>query len=155
MQFTTIVCPIDFSDISAHAIGYARSLAEQYKATVHLLHVVDEAYQYWAAVGPNSVPIGPPPEELVQAAREGMVNFVDKHFPSSGGKPVTHVELGRPFVEIVRYARKVNADLIVIGTHGRSGLSHVLLGSVTEKVVRKASCPVLTVRPPDVTFELP
>ena len=68
---------------------------------------------------------------------------------------MTHVELGRPYVEIVRYARKVSADLIVIGTHGRSGLSHVLLGSVTEKVVRKASCPVLTVRPPDMTFELP
>ena len=62
---------------------------------------------------------------------------------------------GPPFVEIVRYAKEEKFDLIVIGTHGRSGLAHMLLGSVAEKVVRKASCPVLTVRPEDHTFEMP
>jgi len=153
MTLRIIVCPIDFSDVSAYAVDFARDLARPFGASLHLLHIVDEAYQYWMAVGPNSVPIGPPPEELVQAAREGMVNFVNKHFPAGEERPVTHVELGRPFLEIIGYALKVSADLILIGTHGRSGLSHVLLGSVTEKVVRKAECPVLTIRPPGTQFQ--
>jgi nucleotide-binding universal stress UspA family protein len=62
---------------------------------------------------------------------------------------------GRTFVEIIQYARRVGADLIVMGTHGRSALKQMLLGSVAEKVVRKAPCPVLTVRHPDLVFELP
>jgi nucleotide-binding universal stress UspA family protein len=65
------------------------------------------------------------------------------------------IEMGIPFVEIVRHARKKNIDLIVIGTHGRTGLDHMLLGSVAEKVVRKAPCPVLTVRPEGHQFVMP
>ncbi len=153
--FRLILCPVDFSELSAHALQYAASLANKYGASLHVLHVVDEAFQYWMAMGPNSVPVGPPPEELLTAAKEGMVRFIEAQPPCVDGKAVTQVVLGRPFVEIIRYAREAKADLIVLGTHGRSGLSHMLLGSVTEKVVRKATCPVLTIRHPDQTFEMP
>ncbi len=62
---------------------------------------------------------------------------------------------GRPFLELIRYARREQMDLIVMGTHGRAGLSHVLMGSVAEKVVRKSPCPVLTIRHPDQRFQMP
>ena len=62
---------------------------------------------------------------------------------------------GRPFVEIIRYAREKKIDIIVVGTHGHSGLTHILMGSVAEKVVRKSPCPVLTIRHPDHEFEMP
>lgn len=150
-----ILCPTDFSELSVCAIEYARSFAEAYSARLHLLHVVDEAYQYWMAMGPNSIPIGPPPDELIAAGQEGMKKFVAAHLPTPPTELVADVRLGRPFLEIIRYARETPADLIILGTHGRSGLSHVLLGSVTEKVVRKAPCPVLTVRHPTHTFEMP
>ena len=65
------------------------------------------------------------------------------------------VLMGHPFVEIIRYAREQDVDCIVLGTHGRSGLSHLLLGSVAERVVRKAPCPVLTVRHPEHEFVMP
>ena len=65
------------------------------------------------------------------------------------------VRQGPPFLEIVRYAQEANIDLIVLGTHGRGGLAHMLLGSVAEKVVRKAPCPVLTVRHPEHEFVAP
>ena len=68
---------------------------------------------------------------------------------------VRELRKGSPFLEIVRYAKDKNIDLIVLGTHGRSGLSHVLLGSVAERVVRKAPCPVLTVRHPEHEFVMP
>jgi nucleotide-binding universal stress UspA family protein len=62
---------------------------------------------------------------------------------------------GPPFVEIVRYAREAQATMIVMSTHGRSGLTHMLMGSTTEAVVRKASCPVLSIRNPEMRFEMP
>ena len=163
IQLQNILCPTDFSDLSAHALSFARSFAETYRAKLHLLHVVDEAYQYWTVMGTNGVPLGPPPDEMLAAARTGMSKFVATHFAAAAlatgaaAPPdvVTEVRLGRPFLEIIRHAREISADLIVLGTHGRSGLSHVLLGSVTEKVVRKSPCPVLTVRHPDHGFTMP
>jgi len=150
-----ILCPTDFSELSAYALEYARSLAETYGAKLHLLHVVDEAYQYWMGMSPEGIAIGPPPEEILAASRNSMTRFVESQWGVAPDYLYTEVRLGRPFVDIIRYARDIGADLIVLGTHGRSGLSHVLLGSVTEKVVRKSPCPVLTVRPPSQSFEIP
>ena len=100
----------------------------------------------------------PPPgdyiEELKIIAEEAM-----KKLPASPSAAVEDVvratRQGPPFLEILRYAKEVNADLIVMGTHGRSGLVHMLIGSVAEKVVRKAPCPVLTVRPDQHEFVMP
>jgi nucleotide-binding universal stress UspA family protein len=150
-----ILCPTDFSDLSLYALGYARSFAERNDATLHCLHVVDDAYQYMVSMGPDTVPIGPPTEDLIGAAEVQMKEFVDRHLVGVGFPVVTSVVSGRPFLEIIGYARDNDVDMIVIGTHGRSGLKHVLLGSVAEKVVRKAPCPVLSIRHPEQKFVMP
>lgn len=149
-----ILFPTDFSEFSLHALKYAQSFAEAYKAQLHIIHVVDEASLYWMAMGPNSLPIGPCTEELLEVARKEMSEFVGQHLADA--KDVqSEVVLGRPFSEIIRYARESNIELIVLCTHGRSGLQHALLGSVTEKVVRKSPCPVLTIRHPEHDFVMP
>lgn len=150
-----ILCPTDFSELSAHATQYAASLAEQYHAELHVLHVVDEAYQYWTAMGPESMPIGPSAEQILESARLQMDRWRQERFADVKVDLICDVLVGRPFVEISHYARDKQIDLIVLGTHGRSGLTHMLLGSVTEKVVRKAPCPVLTVRDPSQPVVLP
>jgi nucleotide-binding universal stress UspA family protein len=155
IKLERILFPSDFSELSLHALAYARSFAEAYRAELHVIHVVDEAYQYWMALGPNSLPVGPTPEELVAASREEIEKFVKEHLGESAARTKTAVLLGRPFMEIIRYARQNAIDLIVLGTHGRSGLKYALLGSVAEKVVRKSPCPVLTIRHPEHDFIMP
>lgn len=155
IKIQRILFPSDFSELSLHALGYARSFAELHKAELHVIHVVDQASMYWMAMGPNSLPVGPAPEELIGVAQQELKRFVEQHLAGVGVPLVTEVMLGRPFMEIIRYAREKNIDLIVIGTHGRSGLKHVLLGSVAEKVVRKSPCPVLTIRDPQHEFVMP
>lgn len=155
IQLRRILLPTDFSAVSLHAVGYARSFAESYNAELHLLHVVDEAYAYWMVMGPNSLPAGPPPEDLVEASTKELTRFAAEQFPAAKFPLVAHVALGRPFLEIINYAKEKEIDLIVLCTHGRSGLKHALLGSVTERVVRKAPCPVLTIRHPEHEFVMP
>ena len=155
IRMQRILSPTDFSDLAVHSTEYACAFAEKFGAEIHVVHVVDEAYQYWMAMGPNSLPVGPTPEELLGGAKEQMQRWQKERFAGLARQPVTDVMVGRPFLEIIRYARESQVDLIVMGTHGRSGLTHVLLGSVTEKVVRKAPCPVLTVRAPGHKFEMP
>ncbi len=145
-KFQRILFPSDFSDLSLHALDYARSLAETYGAELHIVHVVDEAYQYWMALGPNSLPVGPSPEEMVTASTQEIGKFIQEHLSGTSLQVRSKVLVGRPFMEIIRYAEEHSIDLIVIGTHGRGGLKHVLLGSVAERVVRKSPCPVLTIR---------
>ena len=91
-----------------------------------------------------------------QAAESAIENLPDQEWLGEGaGEVVRSVIQGTPFVEIVRYAKSEGIDLIVVGSHGRTGLSHMLLGSVAERVVRKAPCPVLTVRPGQHDFVMP
>ena len=155
IKLRNILFPTDFSDLSKHALIYVRSFAESYKADVHVLHVVDEAYQYWMAHGPEMMPVGPPPEDVVEACKKEMTRFVGDHL--YGWQCTVHqsVALGRPYLEIIRYAREKKIDLIILGTHGRSGLKHALLGSVAERIVRKSPCPVLTIRDPEHEFVMP
>jgi universal stress protein A len=155
IRIDRILCPTDFSELADHATDYACALADAFKAELHVLHVVDESYQYWMAMGPNSLPLGPTPEEIRVGAEEQMERCKRERFSNAQSPLVATVRVGRPFLEIIRYARDQQIGLIVMGTHGRSGLTHVLLGSVTEKVVRKAPCPVLTVRAPGHKFEMP
>jgi len=150
-----VLFPSDFSELSLHGLKYARGFAEMYGTPLHVIHVVDEAAQYWMAMGPNSLPVGPTCEELVDISKKELEKFVAEHLADLKVPLVTSVLAGRPFMEIIRYAREKDIGLLVIGTHGRSGLTHVLLGSVAEKVVRKAPCPVLTIRHPDHEFEMP
>jgi nucleotide-binding universal stress UspA family protein len=155
IQFSRILYPTDFSELAQAAFDYALTMAEAFGAELHCLHVVDDVYQYWSAMGPESVPIGPPPEELFQLGKTRMDSFAQEHLKGLRCSVVTQVAMGRPFAEIISYARERDIDLIVMGTHGRGAIAHMLLGSCTEKVVRKAPCPVLTVRAKDQQFEMP
>ena len=155
IKISRILFPTDYSELALAALPHAVGLSQAFSAELHCLHVVDDAYQYWSALGPESIPFGPPPEELLKLSQKRMADFVVSHLSGLGSIPVTSVSVGRPFSEIIAYAREHDIDIIVIGTHGRGAIAHMLLGSTTEKVVRKAPCPVLTVRAEGQEFEMP
>lgn len=154
MEIKKILYPTDFSEHSQCAIPMVKKLAEQFSAELHCLHVVDKAYQYWLGAGEASVPVVMPIEDVTESAQEQLDRFTTEHLGEVSGVVKT-VLTGRPFVEIIKYARDSEIDLIVIATHGHGALASVLLGNVTEKVVRKSPCPVLTVRHPEHKFEIP
>lgn len=149
-----ILLATDFSDASTAAAAYARLLADAFSASIHVLHVLEDlAAHAWT----TEVYVAALPgvhEEMERQARERL----EAVFPPGEReryRVTTVLRTGSPFVEIVRYARDENMDLIVLGTHGRGPIAHMLLGSVAERVVRKAHCPVLTVRPERHAFEMP
>ena len=142
----TILVPTDFSDASAAALEFARALAEAFASTLHLLHVVQDPYvQPWAAEA-FGVSLAGVLERWEQDALGQLRTLVPAG--EQQARPVqATTRVGHPFVEILNYAAEQHVDLIVMGTHGRGPVAHMLLGSVTERVIRKAPCPVLTVRP--------
>jgi nucleotide-binding universal stress UspA family protein len=144
-----ILVPTDFSDCSDAALKYGRALCQAFDAKLHLLHVIQDPYtQPWAAEA-FPAPLGEMLEQWQEQARQRLATLLPE--ADRAGATIATV-VGSPFYEIVRYATEQQIDLIVLGTHGRGPLSHMLLGSVTEKVVRKAPCPVLTVRHPQHEF---
>ena len=153
--FNRILFPTDFSSLALGALAHAHELVSAFDAELHCLHVVDEAFQYWSAMGPESIPVGPPPDDLLDLAKTRMEQFRGEHLSGLAHEPTTSVTMGRPFAEIIGYAREHDIKLIVMGTHGRGAIAQMLLGSTTEKVVRKAPCAVLTVRAEDHQFEMP
>lgn len=146
--------PTDFSDYSANAAAYATSFADKLGTELHLLHVLQDLVAMVPEPGLTFPPPGDYMRELQKSAEQALALLPDPA-PSDAGKIVRVTRQRPPFVEIIRYAKENEIDLIIMGTHGRSGLAHVLLGSVAERVVRKAHCPVLTVRPSDHQFQMP
>ncbi len=143
-MFAKILLPSDFSDCSSEAARVARRLAEHFGSRLVVLHVLDEP----AALDPmfrGEVPLEMLRERMEEYARDAMGRFQDEHFHGYAAVE-TRVASGVPYREIIRAARETAADLIVIGTHGRTGVEHVIFGSTAEKVVRMAPCPVLSVR---------
>lgn len=138
-----IVFPTDFSELSVAALPWVRRMAEQLGAEVHCLYVVEEPHIY-ATLDMGPIPI-PSVEELSRGAEKRMANFAQQYLKDVP-QVQTRVLVGRPAEEIVAYAKKHGAALIVMTTHGYSGVKHVLLGSTTEAVLRHASCPVLSIR---------
>lgn len=139
-----ILVTTDFSDYSAAALDHALSLAEIHDAKVHLLHVVEERTglsRHKGAAGSDSTPKS---GEALAARR--MSRFVFEHIDEYT-TVLESIRSGIPHVEFIRYAKEHAIDLIVIATHGRTGLSHVVVGSVAERVVRYSPVPVLTVKP--------
>jgi nucleotide-binding universal stress UspA family protein len=150
-----ILLPTDFSQPAAEAAAYACAFAEQFGSELHLLHVI----RYLPAELPDfamgfSFAGLPSIEELEEAAISELAKVLKPEW-QKGRAAVLATKQGPPFVEIIRYAQSHQIDMIVMGTHGRSALPHALLGSVAEKVVRKAPCPVLTVRPKSHKFVMP
>ena len=151
--FKKILCPLDFSKHSNRALDIACELARDNQATLTIMH----AYV---------IPSYPLPEGYVLASSETVAEILSKTQQAmnearakavANGVPNVEIVMseGAPFSEIVRAAREHGSDLIVIATHGRTGLKHALLGSVTEKVVRKAPCAVLTIRDAEQEFVRP
>jgi nucleotide-binding universal stress UspA family protein len=146
IRIKKILYPTDYSELSLVALRYAREFAEQFSAQLYCLHVLDETQQYWAALGPEATPIAPPMDDILATAESQMNTFHDEHLVGLKFAPVTRVAIGNPCAEIITYAKETTCDLLVLATHGRGGVMHALMGSTAEKVVRKAPCPVLTVR---------
>lgn len=154
IRLDRILVPTDFSEFSKPALAYACGLAEQFGSELHLLHVLQDLVAMVPEPGLAFPPPGDYLQELKATAERTLLTMPDAEW-AVGKTVVRETRLGTPFLEIIRYSKENDIDLIVLGTHGRTGLTHVLLGSVAEKVVRKAPCPVLTVRPADHEFQMP
>ena len=144
--FNHILCPIDFSDASAHAIDHAVAIARWYDGRITAVHVLDR----WFGYEPPILFAEPGGLKALPATREAVALMLDSCLQPAARAQVsydTRIEQGATADCLLECARGISADLIVIGTHGRSGFERFLLGSVTEKVLRKANCPVLTVPP--------
>lgn len=154
VDFKRILLATDLSPNAGAATKYAATLVTKFDAELHLLYVFEE---YTGSTWAPGVPL-PPPKSLIeqhkQHVAESLVKLMDA--PWRDQHPIVRATReGYPFVEIIRYAKDQAIDLIVMGTHGRTGLTHLLLGSVADNVVRKSPCPVLTVRPAGHQFVMP
>ena len=141
---TTIMCPLDFSEPCRVALDHAESLARTLGAELILAHVVVPA-MYPVAFG--AVPLGAVTlEEEARAAAETSLAEDVKRLGEEGVNCRGLVEVGTPAYRLVEMVRENGVDLVIMGTHGATGLGHVLLGSTAERVVRHCPCPVLTVK---------
>lgn len=154
IKIDKILFPTDFSDHSDHAFKYALSFAKEYGAELVMLHVVEDV-QYLANAYMFDVPMMPSFADMEGSRSKEMDELIKREVADSTIKIEKSIRHGRPFVEIIQAAREVDADLIVIATHGRGGFEHLLFGSTAEKVVRKAPCPVLSIRMPGTGFKMP
>jgi nucleotide-binding universal stress UspA family protein len=144
IQIKRILVPVDFSAQSLKALHYALSFADQYGAELIVLNVVEPAV-YPSELGYIPSEIEALHENVMKNAKERLRELVSKRLPTD--RPTEQqVRVGAPFLEIAAAAKEMEADLIVIATHGYTGLRHVFLGSTAERVLRHAPCPVLTVR---------
>jgi len=147
VQFKKILCPFDFSENAQEALQYAIHLIlKDEDAILYLTHVVDSrVYDYGGPIYGQEPSVSM--VVLDQSTKEQLEKKLLDHVPEGIQNRVeTIILFGVPFLEIIMTAKDKNVDLIVIGTHGRTGIAHMLIGSVAEKVVRKAPCPVLSVK---------
>lgn len=160
-EFRTILYPTDFSDNARHAEPYVEELAIRFGARVVVFHAMMPSVSAgWRFETPLLSPAtGPAPQTGPANTEEAEARRRLKEIRGRLAGRVPEVEavlaVGTPFVEIIRAVRDHDVGLIVLCTHGWSGLKHVMLGSAAERVVRKAPCPVLTVRDPGHEFEHP
>jgi len=145
-KFRKILCAVDFSDTSDYALQYAASLADALGAHLEVLHVMDMPYVPSSSVAVTE-DIGKLAEHIKRECEERLKALVEKYCEKRA-LVRCRVVTGTAFLEIIRAAKDGKADLVVVGTRGRSGLKYIFLGSVAEKVVRKAPCPVLAVKNP-------
>jgi nucleotide-binding universal stress UspA family protein len=139
-MFARILVPTDFSPPSEAALDYGRKLATHFDAALHLLHVGENLFLRAVVTDHRLL------EELTMRRVQDRLTDADRR----RGAVAIVERSDEPANEILRYAKSANIDLIVMGTHGRTGFARVVLGSVAEAVVRGAPCPVLTVHPPTV-----
>jgi nucleotide-binding universal stress UspA family protein len=143
-QVNNILVPIDFSNHSQKALAYASEIAQSYNAQLQVIHIIEETmHPAFSVTGKSSIfDLVPGIKDDSRKRAEKMI----KKFVSDKVKTKIFVQGGRAANDIIKFAKENSTDLIVIATHGLTGLEHMLLGSVTEKVVRMAHCPVFTVK---------
>jgi len=151
--FKEIVVPTDFSEYSLRALDYGIEIASKFGSHLTLTYVVEPLLQTadltWTTVDF---------EELNRSHSEMASKKLDQIISERVPKEIRCdrvILYGKAFIEILKHAKDQNADMIVMATHGRGAISHLLMGSTAEKVVRKASCPVLTVKHPKLVFAMP
>ena len=150
-----ILVATDFGPASANALRYGRALAGRFGARLHVLHVTHNIYLTAATTyGYAGVPFEAQ-AEIEQAARAQTEALLTDEDRRDLGAIATTVTDSSPAVAMIEYARNNSIDLLVLGTHGRGSLSHLFMGSVAERVVRMAPCPVLTVHDPEHEFVVP
>ena len=147
-----ILVATDFSESSTTALEYGRALARTFNATLHVVHVVDNFMLQGMLADAAPVDYGDLLDKLEEAARRQLDAAIREDDRRELGAKAVLLSGTAPAPAIVNYATEAHIDLIVMGTHGRGGWSHLLMGSVAEKVVRMAPCPVLTVRHPEHEF---
>lgn len=153
IELHRILVPIDFSEHSKKALQYAIPFAEQFEASIDLLYVVEPTI-YPADFSFGQVGFPAVEDELRQRGSEELEALIQKEI-GTRVKARSTVRTGKAFHEIDQHAREESIDLIIIATHGHSGVEHVLFGSTAEKVVRYAPCPVLVVRMAEKEFVTP
>lgn len=146
LKIKKVLVPIDFSDYSKSALRYAITFAKQFNAELILIYVV-EPIIYPPDFSMGQIAIPTVNTEWDERAREELNKLAKNEIPAEL-KSKTIIKTGKPFVEIIDTASEEDVDIIIIATHGHSGVEHILFGSTAEKVVRKAPCPVLTLREP-------
>ncbi len=151
INLKNILCPVDHSDCSKEALKYAVSFAMKDNSKLYLLHVIDIRV-FDESIDAMTPQI--PDEDTLKLLKTKLLDCIPKEIRDDMNVEALVVQ-GIPFVEIISIAKENNIDMIVLGSHGRTGIAHMMLGSVSEKVVRKAPCPVLTVRKSDHKFTMP
>ncbi len=152
-MFQKILVPLDFSDYTEEIMNVATRVAQKFSSTIHLLHVIPNMDYFTPYESFLSA------ENLISVQRD-IEREVERDM-AEVAKNITNIPItkaihtGVAFLEIIDYVRAEKIDLVVMGTHGRGGLEHILIGSVAEKVVRKSPCPVLTIRPAGKQFTMP
>lgn len=147
IQIKNILAPTDCSEISKDAMFYAMEMAKMFNAQLTVFNVIAPAGEIDELSDPSNV-YQEMLNELREQKKKEFENFWDS-IALVGIKATLVQEEGEPFTEIIQYAQKTSQDLIVMGTHGRTGLLHIMMGSVAEKVVRYSAIPVLTVKHKD------
>lgn len=141
-----IIVPTDFSKLSFSAFEYAKNLAERMDATIHLIYVLEKTPPF-LAVRSLDVTEEEVMKTMEEQAKKQLSETADAFREDSNVKIIEVCRKGIDYEEIVEYSKEIKSDLIVIATHGRTGILHTLLGSVAEKVIRFAKCPVLVITP--------
>ncbi|MCK6604430.1 MAG: universal stress protein [Ignavibacteriaceae bacterium] len=146
ITYKKILVPIDFSDFSKNAFKYSLSFAKQHNAAITLVYVMEPVF-YPPDLSLGQITLPAVDLDMEGKAREELEKVADLA-RNEGVAAATIIKMGKPFVEIIDTAREEDSDLIIISTHGHSGMEQILFGSTADKVVRKAPCPVLVIRDP-------
>lgn len=141
-----VLFPMDFSENSKYAFDYALDFSKKFGARLYLLHVIHELIDTTGFYVPN-ISLDSLQADLEKGAKEMMDRFCAERMADFKEYESINV-IGLPHIEILQVAKDKGIDMIIMGTHGRTGIDRVLFGSTAEKVVKKAPCPVLTVRKP-------